>query len=101
MGIAAYNRASRVIGQRIAADYANPNKVADLDVNRVEMQARRIKELEQQVAGLERELGRARRLIRALQASKTDLWERIRAATSRGDGFKRALARWQPVCYFW
>jgi chromosome segregation ATPase len=77
MGAAAYNRASRVVAQRIqqAYDEGRPMRSPDENVNRVLHQAERIRQLENEVARLENELSRARRMIRSLQASKTALWE--------------------------
>jgi HAMP domain-containing protein len=77
MGAAAYNRASRVVRERIkqAYDEGRPMISPDENINRVLLQAERIRQLENEVARLENDLSRARRLIRSLQASKTALWE--------------------------
>lgn len=75
MGIAAYNRGSRLISRQIDEEYRERVRGKSLDesANKVEWQRQEIEALEQEVARLRKDLTRAQRLIRVLAITRDEL----------------------------
>ncbi|WP_155629603.1 hypothetical protein [Burkholderia territorii] len=75
MGIAAYNRGSRLISRQIDEEYRERVRGKSLDegANKIAWQRQKIEALEQEVVRLRIDLSRARRLIRVLSITRDEL----------------------------
>lgn len=75
MGVAAYNRGSRQISRLLDEEYRERvrGKSHDPDENRREWQQQRIDALEHEVLQLRNDLSRARRVIKVLTITRSEL----------------------------
>jgi hypothetical protein len=87
MGAAAYNRGSNAIRESIGRE----RKPADPLSFIVARQEDRIKQLEVQVAKLESELGRAKRLICMLRIAKHDMYIKLTGMQDTATEIKRGF----------